>query len=303
MSDIPVWNCEFAPLTGEGTVKLEDLTVGAKFLWKCHGDIAVQWDQQKPTQMGFAKPEDAYTLHILSVIRQDPNDVQYEVTAYKAGEHKPEYLRVLQGKGTVSERGFEAQKPTWTVRSVLDPKQQPQPFGPLGPWSLSLPAWWTASLIIGLLLLAYIIVRRLRKISQRRRMLEELQLHKTALPPLHQFYRDARQLRRRLHTVNDVTELKRISDDLDRDFRLYILRQFQIPTLDWSNQAILSDLRKRHRKTYMQASEPLKRTLRELMKLKARENVAVGDVEQMHRMSLDAAERLETARAQERGHA
>ncbi|MGZ3721765.1 MAG: hypothetical protein ACXVA9_02465 [Bdellovibrionales bacterium] len=293
MSDVPVWNCEFAPMPEAGTPDLASLTVGAKFAMKCHGDIAVAWEPGNP-HLAFSKPEEQYTLAILQVVKQDPNDAQYVVTAYKPGEHQPEFVRVLQGAAG-SEKGFESAKPKWAVKSVLDPKQPPQAFGPFGPWSLHMPMWFIVSAVIFLALLIYFVVRKARRMSQRRKMLEELKLHKTAMAPLHQFYRDARLLRRRLHTVKERSELQQISQDLDRDFRLFVLRQFQIPTLQWSNRAILEDLRRRHRKTYKTSSEPLKKTLRELDKMKSRSELDAKDVEQVYRMSLDAAEKLETA--------
>lgn len=291
MSDVPLWNCEFFPLKGEGAAELDALTVGTKFGLKCHGDIAVNWDQSQP-QVVFPKEEQQYSLAILKVVRQDPNDAQYDVTAYKAGESKPEYLRVIQGKGSNSERGFEIAQPKWSVKSVLDPKNPAQPFGPVGPWSLSLPLWIVIAFFLAVALIVYFTVRKLRRMSQRRRMLESLKLHKTALPPLYQFYRDARQLRRRLHTVKDEAEFKKISEELDKEFRLFVLRQFQVPAFEWSNRAILEDLRRRHRKTYARSADALRKTLRELGKLKSRQQVTQNDLEQMYRMSLDTAEKL-----------
>lgn len=304
MSDIPapIWSCEFFPLKDEvGAAALDGLTVGAKFGWKCHGDLAVQWPSQAIPKVTFAKPEDVHSLAILKVVRQDPNDVQYVVTAYKAGEHAPEYARVLLASGTGTEVGFEATAPKWTVKSVLNPQTPAQPYGPLGPWQLSLPLWFIIGAILFLIILAVSIYRKVRKYNQRRRMLEDLKRHSTAMRPLHQFYRDARQLRRRLNNVKEPSELGLISADLDREFRLYIVREFQIPALEWSTQAILKDLRQRHRKTYQGAGEPLRRTLRELSRLKSRSNIATQDVEQMQRMSLDAAERLQNASP--KGHA
>lgn len=296
MSEVAVWNCEFFPLKSEGAVALDALTVGARFGWKCHGDIGVPWDPQRPLELAFKEKDQQYTLAILKTLRLDPTDVQFEVTAYKPGDHKPEYVRVLQGQGTVGEVGFEALKPAWTVQSVIDPKQPPQPYGPFGPWSMTIPLWFTLAVALVIVAVAYSIFRRVRKYTQRRRMLEELARHRTALLPLHQFFRDARQLRRRLHTAKDIAELKAIGDDLDREFRLYVLRQFQVPALDWSNQDILKDLRRRHRKTFAVASDSLKRTLRELMKLKARAAIDPKDIEQIYNMSLETAEKLDGAR-------
>ena len=292
MSELPVWNCEFQPLAGPEGGPLNALTVGTKFTWKCHGDLAVNWGPE-PALLVFAKPEDQYTLAILQVVRQEPNDVQYVVTAYKAGEHIPDYVHVMQGLGQKDERGFEALKPKWQIKSVLDPKKPAQPVPPLGPFHLSLPLWFIIAFWAVLVLLVFECVRRVRKHLQRRRMLVDLERHKTALPPLHQFYRDARQIRRRIIAAKEPHELKTLSEDLNRDFRLLVLRQFQIPTLDWSDGAILRDLRKHHRAIYREAGGPLRKTLRELLQLKGRENIAVKDLEQLHRMSLDTAERLQ----------
>ena len=291
MSEVPLWKCEFFKLEGKGSGELDSLTVGTKFGLKCHGDIAVSWDQSK-TDVSFPKEEQQYSLAILKVVRQDPNDTQYEVTAYKAGQHAPEYLRVLQGKGSNNERGFETSQLNWSVKSVLDPQNPQEPFGPIGPWHVSLPIWFFVAAFLVVALLVYLSVRKLRRMSQRRRMLENLKLHKTALPPLFQFYRDARQLRRRLHTAQDEAELRKISEDLDREFRLFVLRQFEVPAMEWSNRAILEDIRRRHRKTYRAAKDSLRKTLRELGKLKARSNVAATDLEQVYRMSMDTVEKL-----------
>jgi hypothetical protein len=293
MSDVPLWNCEFIPLKQEGGPALESLTVGSPFGWKCHGDLPITWVENAPPHLVFAKPEDQYSLQILKIVRQDANDVQYVVTGYKAGNHAPEFVRVMQSQNG-QDKGFEVGGAKWQIASVLDnQKQQPQPYPPYGPWTFSLPLWFIVTLAAVGLLLLYLLVRFVRRTLQRRKMLEELKLHQTALPPLHQFYRDARNLRRRLNDAKAPEDFKAVSSDLDRDFRLYVLRKFQIPTLVWSDRAVLEDLRRRHRPVYQAAGDLLKRTLRELTKLKGRASVELKDLEQLHRMSLDAAERLE----------
>jgi hypothetical protein len=299
MSEVPVWNCEFAPETaGEGTsgsgVALDSLTVGAHFDLKCHGDIPVQWDKSAPTTLAFAKPEDEFTLAILTVKRQEPNEIDLVVTAYKAGQHNPDYVRILQSKGTAEEKGIEFAKPSWDVKSVLDPKQPAQPIGPYGPWNLTLPMWFWLVLAIVIMALVYFIFSRFKKFQQKRRLREELARHKTAVLPLHQFYKDCRNLRRRVFDAKYASDYTTIAGDLNREFRLYVLRKFEIPTLDWSNSQILRELKRRHRHTYAQAGEPLRQALRELTKLSARSNLTAQDVEQVQRMSLDAAERLDT---------
>jgi hypothetical protein len=295
MSEVPVWTCDLAALPEKNANDMTALTVGARFGMKCHGEIAVAWDASKP-HLAFATPDESYTLQILKVIRQDPNDAQYEVTSYKPGDHAPEYLRVLQG-GPGGEKGFEVAHPKWTVKSVLKPNEQNQPYGSFGPWRLSLPLWFIILICVVSLAVIGFVVRRVRKYQQRRRMLEELDRHRTAMPPLHQFYRDARLLSRRMHTAKDPVEFKQLSEDLNREFRLFVLRQFRIPAFDWSNRSIVKDLRQRHRKVYRASGIPLRKTLRELDHLRSRNEITAKDIEQMYRMSLDTAEKLEGGRA------
>lgn len=286
---VPVWTCAFSPL--ESAEPLANLTVGSKFDLKCHGDIPVQWNAKEALTLAFKSPEDQFTLAVLKVTKLEAQDAEFLVTGYKPGKHQPEYIRILQGGA-----GFEFTKPTWEIKSVLKPNEKPELVGPLGPFQVALPHWIWISALITFLLLLYVVFHRVRKMLQRRRMLEELKRHRTALSPLHQFYRDARTLRKRLHDAKIDEELKTIAEDLNRDFRLYVLRQFEIPTLEWTEGEIISDLRKRHRGVWSQAADPLRKTLIELLRLKNRPQVLLKDVEQLHRMSLDTAERLQHAR-------
>jgi hypothetical protein len=289
MNEIPVWSCEFKEFP-QGPA-LNALTVGSKFTLNCHGDLPVQWAVGTPVTPVFPQKEQAYSLAILENPRLEANQATFTVTGYKAGKHEPEYLRFVQG-----ERGFEFVKPKWEIQSVLKQGEQPQPYPPFGPWALGMPLWFLVALVAAALVSVYLVIRALRRRNQRRRMLDELKLHRTALTPLHQFYRDSRLLRRKIHNARNVEELRKISEELNREFRLYVLRQFQIPALDWSDGEILGDLKKRHRHVYRHASETLKRTLRELFRMKGREGLLLHDVEQLHRMSLEAVEKLDSVR-------
>lgn len=286
---LPIWNCEFQQSTEPAGPELNALTVGSLFVLKCEGDIAVNWNAD-PINVLFAKKDDAHTLAVIQPVLLEPNQFQALVSGYKAGEFAPEFVRIVQG-----EQGFEFTQAKWQIQSVLKPNEPAEAYPPFGPWGMAMPLWviFVAVLVLGLF--CTWLWRFLRRHSQRKKMLAELEKHKTAISPLHQFYRDARQLRRRIHQARADDELKSISQNLDREFRLYILRQFQIPTLDWSDRAILEDLRKRHRKTFMQAGDPLKKVLRELRRLAAQDRVLLKDVEQMQLMSIDVAEKLDQA--------
>lgn len=286
MTEFPVWSCDLS--------EAKDLTVGRKFGVKCHGDIDVGW-KPGPLSVIFPKEEDGYSLVVLAAPKLEKNDVELVVTGYKPGQHQPEYLRIVQG-----EAGFEVQKPHWEIQSVVKQGEKPQPYASVGPWSIGLPLWFLIAAAVVLLALVYAGYRIFRRVHQRRQMLADLERHRTTLSPLHQFYRDARMLRRRLNQAKTAEEAKAVADDLNREYRLYILRQFRIPTLDWSDRAIVADLRRRYRKVYRRAGASLGKTLRELSRLREGETVLLKDVEQMHRASMESVERLDEAGGEKR---
>lgn len=286
VAPLPIWTCEFQPDQGQ----LDNLTVGSKFKLSCHGDIEVAW-KEGPVTATFPTEDAAYTLYVLQNQKLEARSAELIVTAYKAGQHAPEYVRIVQG-----ENGFEFVKPKWDVKSVLKPNEQPKPYPPFGPWSLSLPLWFYIVVGAVLITVAYLVTRKVRRYNQRTKMLAELQRHKTALSPLHQFYRDSRNIRRKLNNVKQAEELSEITGELNREFRLYVLRQFEIPTLDWTDREIVRDLKRRHRKIYYRVREPLRKTLRELGRLAAQKQVLFKDVEQMQRMSLETVEKIDSAR-------
>ncbi len=287
---LPVWTCEFKPADGASAAPLDNLTVGSLFKAECHGDIEVPWQNGMVTAT-FKEKESSYTLYVLKNLKLEPKSAELLITAYKPGSHAPEYVRFVQG-----ENGFEMVKPKWEVKSVLPPNEQAKPYLPYGPWSLSLPLWFIIMVFVILAAIGYFVWRTVRRYNQRSKMLAELQRHKTALTPLHQFYRDARNIRRQLHNVKQIEELNTISQELNREFRLYVLRQFEIPTLDWTDREIVRDLKRRHRKVYYRVREPLRKTLRELGRLAGQKQMLFKDVEQLHRMSLDTVEKIDSAR-------
>jgi hypothetical protein len=242
---------------------------------------------------GKTKPDPAYTfsLKVLQVMKAEPQELHLQVTSYRAGEFQPKYVRFMQG-----EQGIETADAKWKVQSVLQPGQQPKPVPSFGPYGLSLPLWVSITAVALLIAIVWFVTRRIRRYTQRRRMLEELKTHSTALAPINQFYRDARQIRKFIEGARDEQQLKPQLWALNRDFKLYVLRQFQIPALDWSDREILNDLKKHNRAVYEKAGDILKKTLRELGRLQHRDGVKTQDVEQLHRMCLDAAERLDEAR-------
>lgn len=280
---LPIWKCDFAQ--AEGAQALNNLTVGAKFKMNCHGDIPVEWGKDNVGVVFKDKNAEQFSLFVLSADKLSSNDAELTVTSYKAGQFKPEFVRIVQG-----EHGFEVTKPQWEVRSVLKQDKQPEPYPPFGPWQLGLPLWIV--IVLGLLVgvITYFTIRFFRRRSQRQKMLKDLALHATAISPVNAFYKDARVIRKKLNQVAQDADVKDIAVQLDKDFRLFVLRQFQVPALDWSDRAIVDDIRKRHRKEFENSGDKLRKALRELTRVKARSSVNLADSEQLLQICLDAVE-------------
>lgn len=280
---LPIWKCDFAQ--AEGAQALNNLTVGAKFKMNCHGDIPVEWNKDNVGVAFKDKNSEQYTLFVLSADNLAPNDAELTVTGYKAGQFKPEFVRIVQG-----DHGFEVIKPEWEIRSVLKQDQQPQPFPPFGPWQLGLPMWIVIVIAILVGLFTFFTIRFFRRRMQRQKMLKDLALHATAISPVNHFYKDARLIRKKLNQAPQDSDAKEITVQLDKEFRLFVLRQFQVPALDWSDRAIADDIRKRHRRDFEIYGDKLRKALRELTRVKARPNVSVTDSEQLLQICLDAVE-------------
>jgi len=283
VSDVPVWTCDFeAP---------EHLTVGHHFRLRCHGDIAVDWSADLPV-IKPAKAEDEFALVILSAEQLKPQAVQLTVTGYRPGDHAPEYVRVMQGS-----RGFETEKPKWKIESVIaQDSAPPKPYPSVGPFSVFGPPWLALTLYLVLILAAVLLGRAIYRWIKRRAFRRELEAQRTALSPVRQFYRDARALRRRLNQATDSDELRRVGVDLDRQFRLFLMREFEVPALTSSDAGLVKELRRHHRPVMDVAGDDLRKTLRELSRAQARPATLAADVDQLLRMCVDVTEMIERGR-------
>ena len=296
MSDVPVWTCTFGEITGTGATgtagasppKLDHLTAGDRFRMSCSGDLAVDWGPDVPV-IKFAKPEHEYALVILAAENLRPQSAQFTVTGYRPGDHAPEYLRVMQ-----NDRGFEFEKPKWKIESVLSADKKPaQPYPSVGPFHVRGPAWLGLTIALLLGLTAAWLIRWVYRWSKRRKFRRELEGLRTALTPAHQFYRDARALRRRLNAAVTSAEVAAVGGDLDANFRRMLAVKFEVPATSWTDAQIIKDLRRRHRPVMELAGDPLRKVLRELTRARGRTETPAADVDQLLRMCVDATELME----------
>lgn len=246
-----------------------ELSVGREFLLVCDGDFP---KGLIPEKIQFVlKPEQKYQIHLLGFEFRSPTQADLKVTAYKAGPIRFDDLQITDGTEVLSLGALQYQ-----VQSVLPPQEPGQApvkteaYGPMGPVSLSVPPFYWA-MIAGVLGLAILIfLTKILRIVQRRNMLSSLREHESALTPLAQFHQSLRRLQRQNKVFfggrAELSEMSAAIDETHKVFKLYLTRRFQLPALEWSDRLILNDLKKYHKKIYVEFQEELRKTLKELQR-------------------------------------
>lgn len=238
------------------------ITVGQKFSIACSGD-EVQWDKQKLVILKKDKTEDPMTndLAILQVTNIAPSKIDLLVTSYKPGSYKVDDYILTDKVNSAQLSGF-----TYDVKSVIPQGAQPTPFAPYGPWTLSVGiVYWLILLVIigGICYEAY---REFKKWKTRKRLIEELKNYKTARSPYDELHSDLRKLERNL-------ELQKVTVDeflasLERSYRLYLIRELEVPALDWADKEIVKEVKRRHKKIYLKIKKDLVDYFAEIRKIK-----------------------------------
>lgn len=280
-SDSPTkWECQLAQVEGGPT--LPEFTVGTKFLLQCQGPSVGEWKSQM--QLKFPQAEQQYTLALLTTQKLGPNHGEWIVTGYKPGEHKPEWVEITDGVQRVRVEGLE-----WNINTVVKAEsgQPPQPFPPYGPVSLIWPWWLWVSALGLILIVAALVFWRVRRHRARKALLERLKAKGTALTPYLEFHKNLRHLARRY-----AREPREYVSQLDQGFRLYLTREFLVPADEWTDRAVLADIRRRHRPIYRDASVDLSSLLRELKRARQSEKLSVEDCEQLHEISRQLVEKI-----------
>lgn len=261
----------------------EEITVGRKFLLNCDGE----WPDLVMEKLELrVDPADKYKLKLLQFQKNSPGQAQLAVTSYQAGEHVLKAVQLVDPEHSVLLGDLR-----FTVKSVINPQEPPtEPFGPMGPLKFGLPWWYYLIAVVLLAMLALGVGFRWRRRQQKRRLIEDMKLSDSALTPMAQLSQKLRQVLRSLSAegaINSVSEL-------NRSYRIYLARRFQIPTLVWSDRLILRDFKKYHRKLYDVAGSSIIKTLRELARAEANpKDLKIQDVEQLLTLVRDGAERLE----------
>lgn len=290
----PKWSCELQAPAGSESVAP---SVGSKQRLNCSGEMVTPLTDS--AQILFQDQQAAFALRILKLVNSTPQQATFEVTGYKPGYFQNVSFQISDGVTTV-----EVAPMTWSVASILPKDQQPEPFGPMGPFKLSMPWWYWASIAVTILLLGLILWRYIRKHLQRKRLIERLAQHNTALSPYNQFHKDMRSLLRKYQTHSSQETSGSSANyvhELDHHFRMFLVRRLVVPAQEWSSGATVREIRRRHRKVFNEAGENLRGLLRELDKAKRESHkVTHVDCEQLVSMARKLADRIEQTKREER---
>ncbi len=280
-SKLPIWNCQVeAP---------PQINVGTHFQINCSGEaVPLKTDQV----MIYAKELDSQTqqaslnnLKILEVKNVNDHEIQAVATSYLVGKYEHDDFFVLtDGKNEVALQNLK-----FTVTSILQPNQENKPYPAYPPWAMSIPFWFI--ILIALLIIGPIagILRIFIKQKQRRVLIESLKKLKTARLPFDEYHREIRILEKKYGV--EPNDTKGYVADLEKAFRLYLVRELIVPANTWSDRAILKEIKSKHRVVWIENEKNLRRLLKEFERAK-KSNVTVTDCRQLYLMSLEVSESI-----------
>lgn len=233
---------------------LEDgqMTVGRHQILKCDGDWNKAFDFSKADIKLEEKSKVA--VKIFKVEARDTSSFEIDFTLYQSG--KFQFPNFILTDGT-NEIDLGAQN--FDVISVIKPPtdgKPPEPFGPIAPLNLAWPAIYFISLFVVVLTVVAVTFSTVRRRQRYKRLIDGLKQYDSALDPDLQFYRSMRLLEKENYPIAEI----------EKAFRLYVLRIFQLPVFDLNNGQAIRFMKKR-RPQYQKQRAQLKKLFEEFEEL------------------------------------
>ena len=259
LSSLPLWTCQI-----EGKPKAGQWTVGEIFNLQCEGSKV----RFLSTDMQFRdQGETQYKLRVLEVLEDSGHSLELKATSYSPGSHRFEKLYIVdQGEEMVRVETLAFQ-----VKSIIKNPAQ-EAFGPVMAMKMSYPSWLWGAFILPLVIGVFCLLFWWRRKVQTLRVIEKLKQHNTALGPFNQLNKDLRCLERQsvFRKTDEWSDSKKQSyiESLDQMFRMYLLREFYVPALDWNFGLVTKTLSRQDKNSYKSYGDPLKKFLKELDRAK-----------------------------------
>lgn len=274
------------------------LTVGVKFDLSCEGEWPEVFDVSK-AEMRIS-PEDKFKIKMLEIQKQSTTKYLLKVVSYKTGVHDLKAVQLVDPEHSVVLSDLK-----FGVKSVMDP-QKPidKPFGLVGPMEVSVALYYWLAWGFAALLLALVIFGLLKKRWDRKKLILELQQYDSAQTPYQQFHATGRQLKRQHLFLSsesvekvDAKEFVQLTDEIEKSLKLYLTRSYRVPALKWSENDIVSELRKEFKKSGSNQNDEvmlseLKKVLKEGTLMKKTKNHHGQDVRQLLKMAQAIVEKL-----------
>ncbi|GIL16300.1 MAG: hypothetical protein BroJett040_00510 [Oligoflexia bacterium] len=261
------------------------LTVGEKFYLLCEG----LWPEVKPESYELRLDEqDQYKLKLLRIDFESKEKAKLTFTSYQTGQHQIKAIQLVSAENSIvlGDVQFE-------VATVIQPSEAPpEPYGPIGPFSLHLPLWvWLVAGTLFLALTGYIGLRIRRK-WQKKKLVEDMLSHESAQSPYFHYHHILRQVLRKhivlAHPNQKVAiqEANAILTELEKAYRLYLGKTLLIPTIQWSDATILKEIKSDHHHLFEDLDEELKSLFAEYDRAKkSDQNLFSKDVIQLIELS------------------
>lgn len=242
-------------------LEANQLTVGRHLILHCKAYDVANFAFDKAVLKTDENTVNTYKL-FKAVVDSD-GKVNLDLTFYKAGVHQLKSLILTDGVSELSLSGSDVK-----FESVLKAKEdgKPQdPFGPIAPLAISTPIEYFIFVLLVLITAVTVFAFRLRSLNYYKNLKLRLKKYQSPTSPDTEFYRTIRQAEKLDYPLQKVEDA----------FRLYVLRTYQLPMFDLTDQRIMRYF-KRNFPEHKMARAQLNKLLGNFEVLRAKQNSEVS---------------------------
>lgn len=267
------WKCDF-----QGS---SNITVGTVFQLSCYGK-GVNLDF-KNLKFILSK-EEAYKIKLLGVAQSQENFGEFLVTSYKTGQYNNETLLLTDGVNTLQLGPI-----SWTVKSVLNTKEELKMFPLYEPLTLQYPFWLWVVLVVVFLIPTVIGIKTYKYRQRRNKIREKLERENQSQPPFQTLHKEFRKLDRQIF-YQEISSNQYLTE-LNHILKNYVVHELILPVDNWKTSDVLSEIKKNHISFFKKEGHKIKRMFHEIERATS---LTSKDIEQVRKMCLLRTEEIYT---------